>query len=258
MNRRIILVTGGNRGIGLEICRGIFQRADADNPVTVLVGCRSLENYAEPAAELERTAQEHSSKVEPIVIDVTDDLSIQRAVSAVAKEYGKLDVLINNAGWANIEKDITDFRQIYAKTMDINVASVAITSEYFLPLLFKSPNPRIIINSSGRGSLTLNAASTTPTLSAAYSASKAAVTLLGLELSKRFAVAKDGNPSIKVWSCNPGFCKTKFNNYRGTKDPADGALPLVELASAKEKDVAKYELGRMWEYEEGVMRIVPW
>jgi NAD(P)-dependent dehydrogenase (short-subunit alcohol dehydrogenase family) len=259
MSGRIILVTGGNRGIGLEIVRGILKRASHDHPFTVLIGCRKLDNYADAAAELTSVIDGQISKISSLEIDVTSDSSISSAFEQVKHEYGRLDVLIHNAGVGIIPKDASEIRKAVLETFDANVASVAVITEVFLPLLYKSNDPRIIMTSSARGSYTRSADPTSnPTVAAVYNASKSALNMLTLEYNKRFARPEKGNPIIKVWSCSPGFTKTRFNGFRGTKDPAEAAIPNIELAVASKKESEKYEGGRMFEYEQDSMQVVPW
>ena len=158
---------------------------------------------------------------------------------------------MNNAGIAIVEeKDHSNLRASYNAIFDTNVTSVAALMTAFLPLLTLSPHPRIINISSGRASLTRSSsADLPPTQVVAYSVSKTALNMLGIEFAKCA-------PGVMVYSANPGHCRTAFNGYRGTKDPLDGANAVVELAMA---EPGKYESGfwQMEEGDEGAVR-VPW
>ncbi|KAL9609899.1 MAG: hypothetical protein Q9167_005370 [Letrouitia subvulpina] len=113
-----------------------------------------------------------------------------------------------------------------------------------------SPSPRVIHNSSERGSLARNLAGTMPpTMVVAYNVSKTA--LNALTIQQRIA-----EPRVKLYAANPGFCKTAFNRFRGSRDPLDGANVFAELAFAPEE---KYESG-FWEMgdQDWEARTVPW
>lgn len=95
----------------------------------------------------------------------------------------------------------------------------------------------------------------------AYSVSKAALNSLTIEMQKAEDVLKkdegksEGWGKIEFWAANPGHCKTAFNGYRGTKDPLDGAEVVVQLVMGER---GRWKKGGFWEFEEGVMREVPW
>ncbi len=138
-----------------------------------------------------------------------------------------------------------------------------VTTSIFQPLLHKSTAPKVINISSGRASLS-NAANgkLPPTQVVSYSVSKTALNGLTIELQKAEDVLGDeaanaevGKGKVEFFAANPGHCKTAFNGFRGTKDPRDGAEVVVQLVIAER---GKFKRARIWEYEEGVMREVPW
>lgn len=158
-------------------------------------------------------------------------------------------VLVNNAAiGVNPSDDHIDFRNIYSRTFDTNITSVGLLTSLAIPLLRKSPDPRVINISSGRASIhRITTGDLPPTASVSYSVSKVALNALTLELAKVY-------PEVSFYAANPGHCKTAFNGYKGKKDPLEGARVVEELALA-EKGV--YTNG-FWQYEDGVMSEMQW
>jgi NADP-dependent 3-hydroxy acid dehydrogenase YdfG len=94
-NSTIILVTGANTGLGLETVKSLLRSSTA---YTVILGGRSLDKAKAAAKEAETEYPDSKSKIDTTQIDIEDDESIKRACEAIEKKYGKLDVLLNNAG----------------------------------------------------------------------------------------------------------------------------------------------------------------
>ncbi|KAI0891745.1 hypothetical protein F4806DRAFT_500731 [Annulohypoxylon nitens] len=230
----VILVTGGNRGIGNAIVHAAGSRVcDA----TVLVGCRSLENADESIKNLKELGV--LAKLEPLRITVTDDTSVITAVRTVQERYGKLDVLINNAG------------SFLCQT------SQYLVTKAFLPLLHKAEWGRMIMISSSRGSLARNKClEMPPTQHMMYNCSKAALNLMTIEFrnAEIREVANEMN-RITFWAANPGYCKTAFNNFRGIKDALEGAEVTARLLESRRTEVPS---GTFWEFEQGNFQQVPW
>ena len=214
MDKSIALVTGANKGIGLQIAR---QLADAG--LTVYAGSRD-------AARGELAVQQLAGDVRPLVIDVTDAASI----AAAAGRLEALDILVNNAGISGDDRtadreDADTFRRIY----ETNVFGVVAVTDAFLPVLRQSAHPRIVNISSGTGSLTW---ATGPQFAhtgrmAAYRSSKAA--LNALTVFYAHALAADG---IKVNALAPGLRRTDLNATAAASggDPAEAAAGAVRLA----------------------------
>ncbi|KAK6406757.1 hypothetical protein LTR95_018624 [Oleoguttula sp. CCFEE 5521] len=211
----IMLVTGGNRGIGLSIVRGLAERAPDG---TIIVASRQG-SAAEGAIA---TLQQEGVKAtfHALSLDVTNDESIRTAVQEV-------NILVNNAGIGlNPSADYSDFRHTYNKVFDTNITSVALLSHLFMPLLLKSNNPKIINLSSGRASVhALTTGTLPPTASVSYSVSKTALNVLTLEMAKQF-------PDVAFYAATPGHCSTALNAFKGKRDPDEGAGVIVELAVA--------------------------
>ena len=240
--QRTILITGANRGIGFSTLQALSK---AYPSYTYLLACRTLESGHKAVQQLRQLEVE--ADIDVIELDVDSNKSILAAVETVKEKYGRLDVLVNNAGVARLPGDNLDsLRQSWAETLNTNVTSVAVVCEAFLPPLYASTSQPTIINvSSARGSLA-RSFEMPPTMVVAYTVSKTALNAFGIELLK-----KVGEKGVKVYSVSPGHCKTEFNGWRGTKDPLDGARVVVELIEGDKQS-------GFWEFEEGQLRQVPW
>lgn len=160
-------------------------------------------------------------------------------------------VLINNAGVALIPSSLTDFRASYDQTFFINITSIALITTAFMSLLNAASAPKVINISSARGSLTqLTAGKLPPTAAVAYSVSKTALNARTIEFQKTENSIEHGK--VRFYAVSPGHLKTALNNFRGTKDPLDGAEVVIRLVCEE------HEGGTFWEFERGEMRIVPW
>ncbi|MBO0802763.1 MAG: SDR family oxidoreductase [Nocardiopsaceae bacterium] len=218
----IALVTGANKGLGRETARQL-----AGLGMTVLVGSRDQDRGASVAAAL-------GSGARPVRLDVTDSASLRAAADEVAWAYGRLDVLVNNAGISVMapagETDGATLRQV----LDVNVIGVADTIRAFLPLLQRSAAPRIVNVSSTTASLTLTAAGTDfggdAATRLAYSTSKAALNMLTVQYANAFR-RDPGLSRIRINAATPGYVATDMNGHRGTRTVEEGARIIVQLAT---------------------------
>lgn len=247
---KVILVTGANRGIGLAIVKALAHRTHAaDTTTIILLGCRNFDAGVRASNALQIDGL---TNIKPFHLDVASDASIKDAARRVQTTYGQLDILVNNAGYAAFPAaDLTDVRQVYQNIYNVNVTSVAVLTQFFLPLLRKSPHGgKVIQVGSARGSLQLNASGKLPpTASAAYSVSKTALNMLTLDMAR----AED-NKGIEFQIASPGHCKTAFNGFRGARDPDEGANVVVELVLGERRET------RMWETigDSSELKVVPW
>ncbi len=221
MSKKIALVTGATRGIGLETVKQLAQ-----NDVHVLLAGRD-KSKAERAA---KGLRDQNLDVDAIALDVTNDASIAAAAGEVERKYGHLDILINNAGVLaddQAKKPSEQSAETWRSTFDTNVFGVVETTKAFLPLLRKSSAGRIVNVSSGLGSLTLHSDPKSAIYNykiPAYDVSKSAVNAWTVHLAWEL---KD--TAIKVNAIHPGSVKTDMNSA-GSLDVAEGAKSSVELA----------------------------
>jgi NAD(P)-dependent dehydrogenase (short-subunit alcohol dehydrogenase family) len=214
--KKIALVTGANKGIGKEIARGLAQQG-----VTVLLGARDAERGLTAVAEL--AADGHVVFQQ---IDVTDAESVAAAAKHVAEKYGRLDILINNAGaGAARTKPSQDTAEAMRGVYETNVFGVVTVTHEFLPLLKESEAGRIVNVSSLYGSFgDPNAFMGDPSMP--YATSKAAVNALTVHYAHELA-----GTAIKVNSASPGYVATDLNHFSGYLTPAQGAAVSIKLAT---------------------------
>lgn len=245
---KVILVTGANRGIGYAIVQRLAQHPQLPvSTTTILLGCRNFDEGSRACQDLHAQG---ITKVEPLQLDVTSDADIREAVKTVQSTYGYLDILINNAGYAAFPTQDSDLRRIYQDIYNVNVTSVAVLTQLFLPLLRRTPGSKVIQIGSARGSLYLNSTNALPpTASAAYSVSKTALNMLTLDMAR-----EPGNEDVEFQIASPGHCKTAFNGYRGSRDPSEGANVVVELVISERLET------RMWETvgKSRELNAIPW
>jgi NAD(P)-dependent dehydrogenase (short-subunit alcohol dehydrogenase family) len=229
-DKPVALVTGANQGIGLQIARDLVAHG-----LTVLVGSRNFERGKAAAEEVGPDA--HS-----LQLDVTDPASITAAAERIRSEFGRLDVLVNNAAISNTSKRPGMSIREYAKltrpsnvsldevraVWETNVFGVLAVYQAMLPLLREAPAARIVNLSSGVGSLTMNADPAfayRSTFGPVYPASKTALNAMTLAMAIELE-----STGIKVNSVSPGFTKTNLNGYEGTETVEEGAAEAVRVA----------------------------
>ena len=198
---------------------------------TVLLGARDPER----GATAERELREEGLDVRLVALDITDRESVKAAAARVEAEFGRLDVLVNNAGVAlglGATPSTSDPDQLRA-LLDVNTVSVVTVTNAFLPLLRRSPAGRVVNVSSEIGSIGSMTDPEGPFFgmsgSPAYPVSKAAVNMLTALYAKELA-----GTSVKVNAANPGFCATDLNGYSGPRSARQGALVSLHLANLPE------------------------
>jgi NAD(P)-dependent dehydrogenase (short-subunit alcohol dehydrogenase family) len=230
-HQKIALVTGANKGIGRAAAEQLAALG-----MTVLIGARDPRRGEEAAAAVRAAGGDAHA----VTLDVTDPATVQEVAKHVEERFGHLDVLINNAGITGSgQVSPADAYDQVPSTVDLdmvravfetNVFGVIAVTNAMLPLLRRSPAPRIVNVSSHAASLTLTSDPGGPfaTLltSAAYSPSKTALTALTVQYANE--LRKDG---ILVNAVAPGYVDTDSNNHSGYLTPAQGAAVLVRLAT---------------------------
>jgi NAD(P)-dependent dehydrogenase (short-subunit alcohol dehydrogenase family) len=228
---KIALITGANKGIGLETARQLGKLG-----VTILVGARDLKK-GEEAAEVLCGA---GVDAHAIKLDVVSEADRAAAAKLIEQQYGRLDILINNAGvmldarggdsggWP-VNQTSSTSEKVLHDTFETNFFAVIALTQTLLPLLRKSLAGRIVNLSSILASQTLQATPGSPIYDAktfAYDASKAALNSFTIHLAHELRDTK-----IKVNSGHPGWVKTEMGGEGAPMELVDGAITSVQLAT---------------------------
>ena len=214
---RIALVTGANKGIGFEISRQLARKG-----IHVLIGSRDPTRGSEAMNVL----LSEDLPVSCVQIDVTNQDSIDAAVSEVTARHGRLDILVNNSGVFEREPRPSELTlDRIRQNFDVNFFGTFAVTKAFLPLLRLSTSARIVNVSSGLGTFALSQVLIQDYQHCAYSASKAALNMFTFHLARDLQATK-----IKVNACTPGLTATGLTNYQG--HPVEvGAQSSVFLAT---------------------------
>jgi NAD(P)-dependent dehydrogenase (short-subunit alcohol dehydrogenase family) len=224
-----VLITGANKGIGLEMARQLSQKG-----YYVFIGSRNLKSGLD-AVEL--LTSEGLVNIEAIQLDVTDQESINAARNEIGNKTDMLDILINNAGINGIEfqgdiplmhtalgTGVDKFKEVY----DVNVFGVIRTTQAFIDLLQKSPTPRIVNVSSSQGSLALHSDPEYKyyhAKGAVYQSSKSALNMYTIALAYELR-----NTDFKVNAVSPPSTATDFNHHLGTGSVEVAAEHILRYA----------------------------
>ena len=227
---KVAFITGANRGIGFETALQLGKLG-----INVVIGSRDDQKGKVAAASLRSEGIEADS----IKFDVTDPIDYKAAYEYFDRKYGRLDILINNAGISaedgfafgdSINHAASTVPQsVLHKVFDTNFFAVIAITQTLLPLIKKSPAGRIVNLSSILGSNTLHADPKSPvydTKTLAYNASKTALNSFTIALAYELR-----GTSIKVNSAHPGWVKTDMGGPNAMMEIADGAKTSVQLAT---------------------------
>ena len=223
--KRVVLITGANKGIGFEVARQLGKAG-----WSVLVGARSEELGKEAAGKL----QAEGSDVQFVHVDLDVRKSAIAAAETVHEQFGRLDVLINNAAIvaqgdgppSKVDLDAVE------RILRTNFLGTIAVTQALLPLLQEAGKAQIINVSSGLGSISLQDDPSweyAPVKVLGYCTSKAALNMFTKQLAWEF---RDG--SIAVNSVNPGYTATDMNGHSGPQTVEEGAAEIVRLALSEE------------------------
>lgn len=214
---KVALITGANKGLGLEIARQLGQQG-----VTVVIGARD-EAKGNAAAD---TLRGEGLDAYAVKLEVTDADSVAALPAYFQQKFGRLDILVNNAGVFLDQNGAT--ADNLRKTYETNVIAPYIVTETLLPLLKASPAGRIVNHSSILGSLTIVGTSdqiSNDFLAPAYLSSKSALNMLTVIAARQLKDTK-----IKVNAAHPGWVKTEMGTDAAPMEITDGAKTAVRLA----------------------------
>ena len=219
--KQVAIVTGANKGIGLEIARQLGQAG-----VTVLLGAR--DGLLGQAAASVLNAE--GLDVHSIQLDVTDPRSVENAVGWVGTHHECLDILVNNAGISELADGPPSTGSVESarRLLETNFFGALTVTQAMLPLLRKAGSASIVNMSSSLGSLAGNADPRSAYYGArliGYNASKAALNMLTIQLAQELS-----DTQIVVNSVCPGFVKTDLNGNTGHISPTQAAELPVRLA----------------------------
>ncbi len=212
--KKVALITGANKGIGLEVARQLGLQG-----VTVVLGSREEAKGAKASADLKAAGIDaHAVK-----LDVTNSDDVAALPAYFEKNFGRLDILINNAGIStDTQGDVS--AEAFRRTYDTNVIAPWFITQALLPLLKAAPAGRVVNHSSILGSIATN--ETMPDwILPAYNSSKAALNMLTVVQANALRGTK-----VKVNSAHPGWVKTDMGGPNAPLELEDGAKTAVRLA----------------------------
>ena len=219
--KKVALITGANKGIGFEVARQIAKAG-----WTVLAAARNEELGRQAAAKL----QAEGLDVHFVLIDLNAKETAAIAAETIRDQFGKLDLLINNAGIAS-QGDGPPSKaniEVLKTVMQTNYIGTVAVTQAMLPLLQHAAKAQIINVSSELGSVSLHTDPNwkyAPVKVLAYCASKAALNMFTVQLAYEF---RNGN--IAVNSINPGYTATDLNGNSGPQTVEEGSAEIVRAA----------------------------
>jgi NAD(P)-dependent dehydrogenase (short-subunit alcohol dehydrogenase family) len=217
-NRPVAVVTGGNRGIGFEICKELSK-----------VGCRVILTSRDEGHGKQAAAKLGADKKNIVYhkLDVTDSKDIETLRDWILKKYGRVDILINNAG-IYLDEGTSVFNvneKIVKETFDVNFYGAFNMCKILVPIMRKNDYGRIVNISSGYGAMSEMAG-----YHAAYRISKAALNALTLIMADEL---RDGN--IKVNAVCPGWVNTDMGGKMAPVSAEKAAKDIVHVALVDEE-----------------------
>jgi NAD(P)-dependent dehydrogenase (short-subunit alcohol dehydrogenase family) len=219
-NGKVVLITGGNKGLGKEIARQLGARG-----YTVILAARDEQAGAAAAAELVVAGCDAHT----VRLEVTNPDDIAGVMSHLDKTYGKLDVLVNNAGialeWDGKPTNADKVR----RTLEVNLVAPYAITDALVPLLSRSNDARVINHSSMLGSIgnaEKNWKHVAGFTTVGYSTSKAGLDMLTLIQSRTLA-----EKGIAVAAAHPGWVKTDLGSEAAPMEVEEGAATAVDLVT---------------------------
>lgn len=214
---RVAVVSGGNRGMGLEICRQLLGKG-----VSVVMGSRDAARGKKAAAQLAEEIKPEIAQIMSLPLDVTSQESVTRFGAAVEDHFGSLDILVNNAGIMPETREgklAQTTRKMFREILDVNVIGAVMMCQAFVPLMRKLGYGRIVNMSSGLGQLERMGQGLP-----AYRISKAALNALTRTLAAELL-----GTGILVNAVSPGWVKTDMGGPNAERTVEEGVETAVWL-----------------------------
>ncbi|MBK9474591.1 MAG: SDR family oxidoreductase [bacterium] len=231
-NGRVALITGANKGLGKEIGRQLGELG-----YTVVLTSRDEQAGMAAAAELVAAGCDAHT----VRLEVTSPADIRRLAGYLETTFGKLDVLVNNAGIAiEWEGQPTDADKV-RRTLEVNLIAPFAITEALVPLLARSDDARVVNHSSMLGSIGTAESMWKQVggfMAVGYSTSKAGLNMLTLIQSKTLA-----GKGIAVAAAHPGWVKTDLGTQAAPLEVDEGASTVVELVTIARE---KFPNGQLW------------
>jgi len=230
MDKKIVLITGANKGIGFEVARQLGKSGKH-----ILLGVRNKVK----GEEARKVLQNEGISCDVLEVDVTNESSIQDAKKQVEAKYGVLDVLVNNAGvFPEFGKQLFEVEKlpslVLTDTYTTNVFGPVMMIHHFLPLIKKSKAGRIVNVSSSAGSLTDQSNPESPYYgmnTLAYNSSKASLNMVTVQVAKQLA-----DTNVKINSVCPGWVRTDMGTEAAPRSVSEGAGIIVKMANLPEEE----------------------
>jgi len=240
-----VFITGANKSIGFETAKQLLEKG-----YYVYLGTRELKNGQEA---VEKLKTQGLTEVEVILIDVTNQVSVDAARKQIGEKTDVLDVLINNAGMSGgmPQKPTTASTDTLQEVFNVNLYGAVRITQAFIDLLRKSPEPRIVNVSSGMASMTM---CSDPEfqykdyVGGIYSPSKAALNMYTIALALELR-----DTPFKVNAVDPGFTATDFNNHRGTGNVEAAGKRILKYAMLSDDGVTGKFISEEMNPETGIL-----
>ncbi|KAI9745590.1 MAG: hypothetical protein M1818_001124 [Claussenomyces sp. TS43310] len=260
-DKKIVLITGANTGLGLEIVKALYKTKQSYN---IIVGSRVVSNGEAAVTAVQQEIPSSPSSLSVVQVDLASDESIKKALENIESTFGRLDILVNNGG-ASFDGTIRDgqlsIREAWNKSWDTNVSGTQVLTTEATPLLLKSNDPRLIFITSGTSTLTMTESFAHPVLQR-LNASPAAGWPKPKEINpiEAYRSSKTGlnmmmrqwhrillNDGVKVWAVSPGFLATGLAGVgteqlkkMGARDPSEGGNFVKDVVQGqRDQDVGK-------------------
>lgn len=208
---KIALVTGANRGIGLEIVKGLSKQGHK-----VLMAVRDVENAKEVIAD------EALKDVHPIELDLTDENSVNDGVTKAQAVFGRVDILVNNAGVFHDDDVQSATLSAWNEALQTHLTSPFLLAQALLPEMKSRGFGRVVNLSSGWGSFDEGLEG--PMI---YAVTKSALNALTVKLAQEINASDD----VKVNAMCPGWVHTRMGGVDAPKTPQEGAETAIWLAT---------------------------